>query len=611
MATTTIATIISASSTFPQVSEPLVPRPQYIEAFDSELDGAASLIVVEGDEGSGKSTLAAQYALSRPDRTFSLFVSGLSAFSRSPEFLLWDLCDQIHCFFHGTRMPESENPELFLRQAKLHLQRRAARERVPFQFVVDGLLELADADPGLMSLVMTEYLPLGVPGFKFLLTGDFAKLPETIRNKVASRQFPLVGFSYDEAAAYLRDCQIEPSAFAEIYRTFKLPGKLASIRRILKSGIQLDLAAIPTTFAELFAVEWNAVQQADGLLIGALALLAHSRHALAMADLSRLLGCSPQELSSRLAHLHFLIIDERTAAVTFVSSSFKRFAASKLEARRDNVLKLIIEDLYSRDLTVSELEQLPRYLELAGRTSELVSYLTPDYLSRMADQAQSISPVFSVLDTGIRASGRLKLPVEMTRFTLQRAALRSLASESVLSSEVEARLVMGEEARALTLAHRANLKEHRLALLAKIAQHQHDADKVVAPELIDEIKRLIDATSFRDAPASAVEIASDLVYVEPEIAIKLVEGATGGSQDYPLDVALANLSVFASDLGRTEASARVSSDAISEKITNPSVKGLTRALSSLIGKYAEDELLRRCTEIKDTRRAYRFWSAGP
>lgn len=600
MDNTAIATLPSISGSFPQLPEPLIPRPQYIEAFDTALDGPVSMVIIEGEEGAGKTVLAAQYSLSKPERTFSLFVSGLSAFSRSPEFLLWDLCDQIHWLFHGRRMPEADNAELFLRQSKLRLQRLAARSKVPFVFVVDGLLEAVDAAPGLVSLVLTEYLPLGVSGFKFLLTGESARIPETIRDKVLFKPFPLIGFTSDEAKAYLSDCCRDPAALTEIYRTFKLPGKLASIRRILAGGSPLDPSAIPTTFAELFGVEWRAVAETNDTLMEALALLGHSRHELTVDDLSRLLSKPTSEINSLFAGIRFVTIDGRTGFVNFVSTSFKRFVAAKLERRRDGAIERIISDLYSRKLSPAALEQLPQYLDIAGRPAEIIEYLTPDYLSRISGQTQSLAPVDVAIESGIRAARRLRQPTDMARFVLQRAAIRDLGKETVLGSEVEANLSLGQESVAYSLSQRAGLKEHRLALLAKVTRHQHKVGKPIVPEIVEEIKRLVDATDFRAIPSKAVEIASDLVFVEPELAMRLVESAIGSSQDYPLDVALAHLSISASDDARTDAGARLSSDAISEKITNPDVRGLVRGVSSLIGKYAEDELLSRCEQIKAT-----------
>jgi len=75
MGNPSIATIPSVSGSFPRLPDPLIPRPQYIEAFDTALEGPVSMVVIEGEEGAGKTVLAAQYALSKPNRTFSLFVS--------------------------------------------------------------------------------------------------------------------------------------------------------------------------------------------------------------------------------------------------------------------------------------------------------------------------------------------------------------------------------------------------------------------------------------------------------------------------------------------------------------------------------------------------------
>jgi len=515
MDNTSISTLPSISGSFPQLPEPLIPRPQYIEAFDTALDGPVSMVVVEGEEGAGKTVLAAQYALSKPDRTFSLFVSGLSAFSRSPELLLWDLCDQIHWLFHGVRMPEGDNPELFLRQSKLRLQRLAARSKIPFVFVVDGLLEVADAAPGLVSLVLTEYLPLGVSGFKFLLTGDSERIPEAIRDKVVFKPFPIIGFTSDETKTYLSECRLDPAALTELYRTFKLPGKLASIRRILAGGSRLDPSSIPTTFVELFGVEWRAVAEGNDTLLEALALLGHCRHELTIDDLSRLLGTPTTQITALFTGIRFVTIDDRTGVVNFVSTSFKRFVATKVERRRDEAIARIITDLYSRKLSPVALEQLPQYLEIAGRPADIIEYLTPDYLSRVSGQTQSLAPVDLAIESGIRAARRLRLPTDMVRFILQRAAVRDLGKETVLGSEVEAHLSLGQEGVAYALAQRAALKEHRLTLLAKVARHQHRIGKPIAAEVLEEIQRLVEAANFRAIPSNRLRLLQILCSSSP------------------------------------------------------------------------------------------------
>jgi hypothetical protein len=230
----------------------------------SMLDGPTDIVVVEGGEGFGKTTLVAEFARSEPNRTFSLFVTDLSTLARSPEYLLAVLCDQIHWFFHGVRLPESVNAETFIRTARLQLARRAAREGCPFYFVVDGLLQLAESDPALLSLVLTDYLPVGIPGFKFIVTGEAERLPENLRRKVPYKPFTPPGFSPEEIKALLADFNISGEALLDIATTFGgVPGKIASVRRVLLAGVTSSELEddLPHTLAELFSLEWRAVRR--------------------------------------------------------------------------------------------------------------------------------------------------------------------------------------------------------------------------------------------------------------------------------------------------------------------------------------------------------------
>jgi hypothetical protein len=185
MATAVPASLPTVCAGFPPTPEPLISRPHFISLIKSMLDGPTDLVVIDGAEGFGKTTLAAQFALDQPDRTFSLFVSDVSSLSRSAEYLLMVLCDQLHWFFHGVRMPDGVNPETFIGTARLQLAKRAGRDGKPFYFVIDGLLEASDIDPALVSLVLTDYLPLGIAGlFKFVVTGDPNRLPEHVQRKI-------------------------------------------------------------------------------------------------------------------------------------------------------------------------------------------------------------------------------------------------------------------------------------------------------------------------------------------------------------------------------------------------------------------------------------------
>ena len=138
-------------SGFPALPDPLIQRPHFLTTLETMFDSATQMVVIEGQEDLGKTTLAAQFARKNKDRSISLFISDVSAISRSPEYLLSILCDQIHWHFDATRLPMDENPEVYIRTARLRLQREAVNQDKPFYFVIDGLLQLSDLDPRSLS----------------------------------------------------------------------------------------------------------------------------------------------------------------------------------------------------------------------------------------------------------------------------------------------------------------------------------------------------------------------------------------------------------------------------------------------------------------------------
>ncbi len=599
-----IVQLPAISSSFPGLPDPHIPRPHFIATLETMLEGSVQMVVIEGEEGIGKTVLAADFALHKPDRTFSFFVSGLSAFSRSPEYLLSDLCDQAHWLLHGTRLPDSMDPHAFLSESCFRLKRLATQKNIPFYFVIDGLLESSEQDPSLVSLVLTEYLPLGIPGFKFLLTGDSGRLPEKVRTKVPFGTFRPPGFSMDEAKTLLADFNLSPEVLNEIYLPFRgVPGKLVSVRRILMSGMPAEtlLVDLPKTLSDLFALEWRAVDMSDAVLIDCLAVVAHARHQLTISDVSIMLEVAPDELEARTRPLRFLRTEPATGSVSFVSRSFQQFAAGALSDRRNAATDRIIRLLFSRPFTEPAVEHLPSYLAVAGRHADIIKYLTSDHLASVLERLRSLGPVKIAVRAGVEAAKHLGGPADLLRFSLECALLGQLEPGAVLVSEVDARLALGEDELALCLAESAILNEDRLELLARIMRHHQEAGVPVDPAVVAEAKRLAEKADFRGYPERAISVASDLIGVEPELAVRLLEAATAEERQESLDLALAALSLSAADPEKPNAPGTISGESITERIKSPSVRSVTRTLSGMVAECSVDEILRRCDQVEDTR----------
>ena len=601
MSTAVPASLPTICAGFPSLPDPLIPRPHFISLIRSMLDGPTDIVVIEGGEGYGKTTLAAQFSLHEPGRTFSLFVTDVSTLTRSPDYLLQVLCDQMHWFFHGVRMPDGINPEAYIRTARLQLAKRATRENKPFYFVVDGLLQLSENDPALLSLVLTDYLPVGIPGlFKFVLTGEADRLPENIQRKVPYKPFIPPGFSPEEIKTLLAEFNIPSDTLLDIATTFAgVPGKIASVRRILKAGVTSSELEqdLPRTLAELFALEWRAVPLDDAQLLDVLALLAHSKHELSSVGIASILGMPENVVQAKVKSLGFIQTGD-SGIVSYVSQSFQTFAAGVFASRKNEFLQKILDHLAAASLTPDAVEHLPTYFNLLGRDADLVSYLKLDLLSAICDEFHSLQPLENALRQGVVAARNAAIPVSVFQFGFQLGILSDLSSASTLTSEIEARLALEEYDVALALAQGALLKEDRLEGLAAIVRAHVERGSRPEPNLLTEVRSLAEDVSYSRAPWRAVSVASGIIGVLPDVAIRLVESATHGSSEMPMDVALATLSLAARDLARESNEGGHSAEAISSRIQNPSLRSMTAAVALMVGDFGVEELLKQCDKLE-------------
>jgi NACHT domain len=586
---------------FPELPQPLVERPHFLSLLDDLFEGRNHIVTVEGEEGRGKTTLAAQFALSHADRAVSLFISAAGSFARSPEYLITVLCDQIHWFFKGVRRPSGDSPEQYLRSACLQLQRTATLTGKPFYFVVDGLLQLAHEDPDLVPLVLTDYLPVGVPNFKFLITGDKEALPEALKRQ--SRQWKPPGFSPDEVKQLLGGFGLSEHVIKEVANTFSgVPGPIASIRRSLSGGLspqELE-SDMPRTLRQLLQVEWRVVDSNNVLQSGVLGLLAFAKHTLTLNDIARALQVTAQEVRDAVAPLHFVIAKPEVGSMSYVSNALKDFAAKQFQDHRQGLTEKLLALLTADSRAVNAAEHIPEYLDALGRPRELARYLNLDHLGTICESTHSLQPARRALKHGFDSAFSAGEQLSAFQFALEREVISDLGSASVLTSEIEAYLALGERSRALSLVQGALLKEDRFEGLSKIVSKSVEQGEPADAAILAELRRLAPEVDFSSSPDRAISIGSGLIGCLPEVAIELVELATKENSEYPQDVGYAALAIAARDASRQQVGGAISDESITERINNPDIRSITRTLSAVVGEYSVDEILRRAEEMTST-----------
>jgi hypothetical protein len=561
------------------------------------------VIVLEGEEGSGKSVLAAQFATKHSAHTFSFFTSGISSFARSLEYSLSVIADQLYYFFNGVSMPDSVDIPEVIRTLRLKLQRRANLTQTRFYFVIDGLLEVPDLDTYVLHELLTNYLPVGIPNFRFLLTGPCERLPVALLHRGIHKPWSSPGFGPEDVRALLPEFQLSDRTLYDLVATFGgSPGKIASVRRILCSGVPVETleADLPSTLSDLFKMEWHAVDRTDVPTVDVLSLVAHAKHDLRINDLAHILRLASTEVESRLRRFSFIKVDGPAGIASFVTPSFKAFAMDELMDRQAAAIDRIIGLLWEDKLSDSAIQHLPAYLRTRGRQEEVLSYLDLDHLSALCERAASVAPVRMTLQSGLASAGDLEDSASAFRFALQAGLMSDLSAAPPLASEVEARIELGQPAAALTLAQRAILKEDRLELLSIVIRHMLEADRSPDESLVAEIRELLSDVDYSGTPQRAVAVASALLPVVPEQAIQLVE-RSGSDNDYPLDIALAQLSLAVHDFEGHLYSRQDFSESITKRIADRDVRQTARALSAMVPGRSVSELLNKADELSNTR----------
>jgi len=583
--------LTKVASTFPRLMMPNIRRENMLMTLAEMLQTDSEVIIVEGPDGIGKTTLLAQFAQEYSHNTFSLFVRSTSRYAYDSGMLTRDLSDQISWILGKENPKEKLNidPIQILQQNIYYLQRQANYQRVTYYFVVDGLNEIPEEDYQEFEMIM-KLLPFGLPRFRFILSGPLAGMNGHSRKIGRINNFRLPGFTFEETREYFKDLITNRDTLETLHKVSRMvPGNLASVRRLLQSGNDIDqlLKELPERLPDLFELEWRVVESSDTLLRQILAILAFDRRRHSIYSLAKLCKIEPSELEKKLSPCNFVELRNDGREVEFVTGIFRHFAAERLSSLRRSVLDMIITELLNVPESPDALVHLPDFFQQTERYEDLLTYLSPKHIGNMIKCSDSWSPLHQKAELGVDTALRLKRDGDLLRFGLQRATIASMGNCQPWRSEIEAYVALDDFSAAYALMQRMVTKEDRFHLLAVIARAKKEKSLPIEVELNDQIQQLfrhIDKSSLRDR---GVDIASDLIFTHPELAIELVQECTkqGDSEDR-LDIALAKLSfktfVEEKNVGGMESAHQ----ALRERVKDPDVQKFVDTMSLFFGGYS-------------------------
>lgn len=450
---------------FPQVFGAEIVRHNVLHTIETFFEGETQLLILEGPdkhEGIGKTVLLAQFARKHADRCLSVFVRPTSWFAYDPSIVLRDLCNQMHWILYHEELPRDSNlDDAYLSRLIFELQRYARRTQKTIVFIVDGITEIP-RDRLQVSDVILSKLPFGLPQFRFLFSGPSEDVLKLKTPKLISKTFTLSPFSLEETVSYFGGSMTRDMIIEVFKVSHGVPGYLSRIRKLLENGTAAEdlLDRLPTTDPELFEIEWKAVDGKTETDREILALLAHDRNkhtGIQLADIFRL---DPSTILQSLTPFTFLDVPlQPEKEIEFVSDTYRRYAAKRLEHYKDRVNDLVIESLLRSPDSDESLTLLPLYLQQAGRDEALLSYLSPDHVGRMLQKSGSVTPIRERMRMGVETALRVRRDEDLTRLSLQSSVIAELDGFRVSRSEIEARLALGELETCIALAQAAVLKE--------------------------------------------------------------------------------------------------------------------------------------------------------
>lgn len=568
---------------------PEIPRENLIATLETLTSTEVRVLVLEGAEGTGKSTLLRQFRDHLGPKAILLEISGASRWGYDPGVIMADLYHKVHKSILGTEPSPDTELEKELGRIVVRANREAMAKGETLFVLVDGLAEVPLADSPAVEAIL-EFLPLDQRGFRVIMAGVANDIPFKSTTRLSLKTFTVPFFTREECERFMEGLSLTRSEMDSVYvATRGLPAQLASIRRAIVSAKdpRAVLSQIPTETSEAFAFEWKTTAVLTEEVLVALAILAADSKPIEVNALADLIGSTPDTLTTTLRGLGFLVWEDD--CVDYVTEAFRRFAEGQLVAYNERAHGALIESLLNDPDSEDAIARLPGYFTRSSRSSDLLQYLSPSRFALLYKRSPSLKAVQQRAQDAIDAAKEVRSDGDLLRFSLQKSAIEELARSSGVLAEVRARTVIGEYDVAVGMANASPRDDLRFKLLAVIARARIEYGFERDPQLEAELRRLFRGLEPDAFGKEVGEIASDLLYVAPDLAIELVSRSSG-DQDNAIDFALAGLSLQAL-FSRSNPDIASASAAARKRISLPAAMTLATNAAVILGKFSVSEIM--------------------
>ncbi len=588
---------------FPDLAEPsLIERKNITETIE-RLFAETPIVFLEGEEGLGATTTLAQFAFQIPEKTFSLFIKPASRITYTIEYLRLVLAEQFSVYLDGEPLKKDViSPQEY--NTLLYRLRRRANKKNPVFFVIDGLHKIPPEENA-VAAIFKEVLPIGLDDIKFLITGEQSKLDKFLGG-TQSKYFQQLRFSYSESASFLESAGITEEQQARTIHALcdGVPGKLASVRRLLLSGTTLNeiLSSDPGKYLSFIKLEFTPVDTLSTEAQSLLAIVTFSNRKLYKDELLKIGKMKNEDpFAELLQTCRFLSVASVDSAIEFASDGHRRFASTTLAPSKNFALSSQVEYLLGNPSSDAALTYLPNYYQQLDQTQELIRLLSSDHFTQLLELTESLGSLRSRAELGIKSAISLRQATDVFAFSIKRSIFASIANAEGSNSHIRALVALGDHQRALSIAYKSIANEERLAFLSAYAKQRKETTNTVDEEILNYIRDTAKKIDFAALGEVAIDLASEIVHVDPDLAMSIVDTALQGEPD-PIyrDEAIARLSIE-SILSKKNAHASSIFQNNKKGISDEKLQVFISSMLALVSVYSSDEIIRICNSLEPHR----------
>lgn len=575
--------------------ENLVDRQSFVETIE-RMFSEVQVVFLEGEEGYGTTTTAAQFCKSYPDRTFCLFVKSSSRTTYSPDYLRLTLAEQIVWFLDGVSLSDDSIGPVEFRKIIIRLGRKITRKS-PVYFVIDGLQKIHNSESAVEE-IFRDILPLWQDHIKFLICGKQSNFEKYVSD-VSSKYIHQLTLSSQDVQRFMLPIVIDSNDGRNLHLLCQgVPSRLASVRRLMLGGMTLNeiLSSTPEKFPSFVKLEFSRVDGLSAACREILAAVTFSGRQFNRQQLLDITSANESDVATVLSECHFLNESGPEKKIDFVSDAHRRFASTLLASSKNDIVAKNVEQLVQNPTSKDAVNYLPIYYQQLNQASELVKFLTPEHFSHLLQHTSSLGAVRARARIGMSASSALEQPNDVLVFSLIQSIFLSIAKSEGSIAQIRALVSLGEHQTALGIAYNCVTNEERLRFLSTYARKCKEVTKVVDSEVISAIQAAAKSIDFSQLGDTAVDIASEIVHVDQDMALAIVDEVLKGASTSTRDAAFVRMSLATpvNKGGRTDNRSYA-------QISDTKLQEFVSSVLALVSDYTSKDIIETCDRLDQSR----------